>query len=703
MKTQYRLTEGRHDDAIQEMREMSGRWYDYFADCIEQFRDDKRFYNGEQWTSSEIQQYMSRHIQPLVYNLLKVMGRQIVAELKNMQPSITLLPADAMNVNNTQGLKLIQGMLRYIAFGAKAQLAYATALLNMISGGWGVLAINTDYSNPNTFDQDLFITAFQEPQNVIFDPLAQRVDKKDGNFCGSWEIFEVKDFERMYPDAEPVTGMGLIGATRGYTNLIAAKSVVVGKFFKKEKKTKTLLLLTNGQDYKIEVTKNDAEEANQQYIKMMTQMGYSLFDIPSLYEADKRKTQVSSIHCYKMTNSEILEHYDWECDDLPYIYVDCASSFQDGKQVTESFIYHARQPQKTYNYAMTNIVAQVNRARKGGMLMSGLQAAGNEEPFVYPERSTGLYIYTPDSSANGPPEYIPPEQIPAQLFELAQTAEEKVQKIMGLLDANRGEVPNQTSGLAIGRTIMQGNLSLVGLYQKLFDGMHSVGETVLKMIPKIYDTERVVSLLNEKGQQQSVTINQSIAGVGEFYNDVTDGTYRLEITPVANFAIQNQMVSDFIFKLAEVIPGAAPLVADYAASILEHPIAPELTERLQNLVPPPVLAKEKGLPPPPAPPNPQQQMMQAQIAKLMAEVQALKTKTQLQVQEFVQGQKEHAVETQLELNRQQIDQANIVADATATQVKANAEIQKAYLDRGTQHGLQILKGIQEKEAKRVLH
>jgi Phage P22-like portal protein len=681
---------------IEEARKDIAHHYNYFMTNISRFKEDKRFYNGEQWSGNEYDRYKSRHIQPLVMNQLKPIGRQIIGELKNMQPSIDLIPAFS-DSNAEEETNFYQNLLRKIAYDSNANQCYSVCMENQISGGYGVIGVLTDYINDKTCDQEIKIRLFNEPQNVGFDPLAQRKDKTDGNFCFTWEAINKEDFEKEYPDAEPICGVGLIGNPNVYSNIAATDSVIVCEYYKRKYKNKTLVVLSDDKQIKIEIYSDEVNEAQAQYAEYMIAQGANPLEIKPLEEKKRRKVRACEIMCYKMTNAEVLERSKWPSTRLPFVFVDCSSSFQDGKQITQSFINEAKQAQKTYNFAMTNIVARLNRVRGARYLMTEKQIAGYEETYRHPDRQTNVNKFNPDPLVPGAPQVVNPEAIPQQFFDLAMQAKEDIQSTLGIYEANRGEVPNQTSGVAIGRTITQANLSLVSLWQNLFDGMKSIGEIVLELIPVIYDTERVVSTLDAMGQQKSVKVNESTEdGVAK---DLTKAKFNLEVSPVANFTLQNQMETDFIKDIITLIPPAAPLLAEFMGAKIESPMRTSIVNRLRTLTPPNILQQE-GVevppPPPPTPPSPQDQLLMAQIQKINAETQAIQEKAGVDGQKTNFEQVKHQNENYLKSNQQAIDSKKIAADYAATMIKANTEVKKAMIDNHYK-SMDLIRKSQEKK------
>lgn len=610
------LSDKKKEKIIGECQKNIGRWYDYFSDNIRRFRMDKQFFRGEQWNYWEYNQYSMLGKVPYTMNKLKPLVRQLCGEQANMAPNINLMPNNIDDLSQKNAMFLTK-FVRALAYNSHADRAYSEAFLNQLVGGWGVLQVATDYEDPYNFDQKIEIRTVRDPLTVGFDPTAQKLSKSDGDYQFQYEIINKDDFEAQWPNAKVPPPGAIFGSQRDFLPQLDDKSVMIVDYYVKEYKTKTLVELTNHIDFKIDVLSEDVEETTEQYMQMMTARGMDLNLIPPLIEVNRRRTKLTFIHCYKLTMHEILEHYEWHSTKFPFVFVDGFSAYQDGRQYTESFINGARDAQKTYNYCMSEAINGLSRLRREQVWMTRTQAEGQEEWLKYPDRQQSHGEYTPDPQVNGgAPIFRPPEQLPEAFFQLAAQAEEDIYKTLGVFPANRGELPNQTSGVAIGRTIMQGNLAFVQLLQNLFNAMQVVGEIVLELIPKIYDSERIVATLDETGRSQSAPINQ--AQGDSILNDVTAGIYKLEVAPIASFAIQQEMVSEQLYKLAELNPQFTPVLGDLIASTIQSPIATSVVERLRNFVPPAILAKENGMPPPPPPPpNPQEvlgnQLMQAKI------------------------------------------------------------------------------------------
>lgn len=675
--TQKKISEEKKDEVLKELKRNKLRWYNAYNMNLQNFRTDKYFYMGQlQWDSYASSQYQQLGKTPYTFNLLKPIVRQLQGEMASMQPSISLSAHNAENID-PELLILMTDFLRGQLYHTKASEAYNECFINQCIGGWGVLEISTDYEDSYSFAQAIRVESSPDPLKVGFDPSAKLKTKTDGKFCYK-DYYMTKEEYRATFNKEPPPMGSMTGSPSEFMAVWDNDIVIVTDYYRREYKSKTLVQLSNNDNYMVEVLEKDVPAAQENYIKLMTTQGIEMDLIPPLVITNRRKTKVSTIHCYQCVWNEVLTHKIWAAKDLPMIFVPGNSLMQDGKEYTESYIQAAKDAQMSYNYAMSEIYNAIPRARREQVWMTRTQAKGHEEFLRYPDRQQSHGEYNPDPLAPNGPIFRPPEELPQSLFVAAQQAKQAVYDALGIMPVNGTELPNNLAAQTVGRIITQGNLTFAKLLNNLFDGMQQLGKIFLELVPKIYDMERIIHAVDAAGNSRSVLVNTVQNGQEKYMLDSM--VYHLEVKPVPSFAIQQEELRQNLFQLSQLNPQNAPLISDLIASTLNTPIAPLLVKRLQTLVPPNVIAAEKGMPTPPQPPNPQVELVQGQIAKLKAEemlaqtkANTLEVKNELLAQQLNQKHNESLIKAQLETQKVQ-------ADAQKTALQSSAEIQKAQLD-----------------------
>lgn len=679
-----KLSESKKEDLITEVRKNKYRWYSVFGINISAFRNDKYFYtNPQQWTTEGAENYRLLGKVPYTFNLLKPIVRQLQGEMSSMQPSISLSPRNHEKVD-AQLLIMMTDFLRAEMYHHKAADAYNECFLNQCIGGWGVLEIETDYEDAFSFNQSVKVTSSPDPLLVGFDPAAKTKTKADSEWQFKDYYMSKEDFKATY-HRDPPAAAQILGAQWEFIPLIDPDVVVVTDYYRTEYKTKTLVQLTNHSSYSVEVLESDINLAQESYMQTMMHSGMMPHQIPPLTIANRRRTKIKTIHCYKCVWDDVLEHKIWPSKWMPFVFVDGNSVTQDGRQYTESFINAARDAQMSYNYTMSEIYNGIPRARREQVYMTRRQAEGHEQWLRYPDRQQGHAEYNFDPLVPNGPIFRAAEELPQSLFLAATNAKQGVYDALGIMPVNGSELPNNLAAATVGRIITQGNLTFAKLLNNLFDAMQQLGETFLDLVPKIYDIERVVNIVDASGAVASATINTLENGQPK--NMLADFVYHLEVKPMASFAIQQQELRQNLIQLAQLDPQNPPLVSDLIASTLETPIAPLLAKRLNTLVPPNVTAIEKGLPaPPPAPPNPQVQLVEANIQKTnaqaalaQAKAQEASGKTSLAAQTVQQKNLQNQTSYQLEMHKMALEEAKLNVESQKTQLDNQTELHKAAL------------------------
>jgi hypothetical protein len=664
--------QGRADeDIISQCQKDIASWYAYFSDNIDNYRDNISFYSGNQWDKATAVSYASQHKPTLVIDLIGQNIRKMKGEQRNADVSPQAIGASVETSQHI--LDLTNGMIRKWLYDNESRDQFSVAYQSELAGGWGALQVYTDYENDHTFNQKAMLYADTDPIYVFFDPLAKSKYKTDGRFSGNYEIISREEFEKKYPDKQWVKA-SFLPDNAPYFALPGEDAGVIVRYYLREYETKTLIELSNGVNFKKECYSDEIEEVEAEYYALMETQGVPLLYVPPLEEVNRRQTDVSNIMCYVLTKQEVLEKYEWKSKRLPHIFVDGDSFYNDGRQWTRSFLESAKDAQRLYNYAMSEVAFGLKTSRREKLLMTPKQAAGLEEDLRNPEKVQGVLLYNPDPDAP-PPQALTGQEVSQSFFMAAQNAAQDVNKTLGMLDPVGGDLPAGSSGIAINRTLNQQNLTVVNFVSNLYGAMEEAAKIYLDLVPHIYDSERVISIRDEDNKTQRVAINKANE-YGEIENDmsqISEEIAGIEIVAGASFAAQKQMALQFLMQLYQD-PNTAPFIADLIPRELELSIAPLLEERLKYRVPPYVL---EGQPAPPPQPNPEIELKQKelQLKQMTIESDAAKHAQQVQLDKL--KMQLQAAEAQIDLVKEEMRGAT---EIKAAQINTHGEVVKSIAD-----------------------
>src|SRR5208282_5015022 len=131
------------------------------------------------------------------------------------------------------------------------------------------------------------------------------------------------------------------------------------------------------------------------------------------------------------------------------------------------------------------------------------------------------------------------------------------------------------------------------------------GRILLDLIPHIYDTQRVLMLLREDGSQYKTTVNQaqpSTAPVLDMhgnmiqepqvmppFNDLTTGKYDCVVDVGPSYASKRVEFVNSVMDLTQSNPQLWGVAGDLLVKNMDWPGAEDVADRLQVMLPPPIL------------------------------------------------------------------------------------------------------------------
>lgn len=648
------------DDARRNIRE----WYTYFSKNYVTGQSDKRFALLRQWSDSEAEEIKRLGLPALQFNKLYDYCKKTIGENRNITPALQVRSKkyvsdddDQKNIDLQKRINLMQNLLRSLAYNSESQLAYQTAFENAIYSGYGAVHIKYEYEDAHTFDKKISVCGVAIPEKAFFDPTSVKPTKTDGDYCGVYYTMDKRLFKKMYPDVPfPESFSEELPDQFWWSD---KDSITIVDYYCKHQFKRKLVQLDNGQ-----VLEKDKLD---EYMEMVAASGD-----PIPYVSEERDADDYKIVHYKLIRDTILEQSDHPSKILPVIFVDGDSFIWKGQQYTQSFVRQAIDAQRFLNYTGIAIAQGLKNARKEQFMVTKEQIKGFEGIWTNPELYQGALPYNYDAKA-GKPDKLPTSEIPQSLYQNYERANNDIQSVLGLYDANMGAPTSEVSGKAINAKQQAGNLASSIYRDNLIRAIEDVGRAILSMVPTVYDTERNVSLLSQDGQSSVARVNMPQAD-GTVKNDVREEIFDLSVEAGPSYALQKQAALELLMQLAGVNPNLFPLVADLIADNLEIENRPQLVERLRSLVPPAILAKERGDPPPP-PPGPSA-VEQAQMAQFQLKQKELDLKTQeAQSDAAIENRRVDVEEHKLVLDIQQneLDKIKVAVQAQDAQAMAHAK------------------------------
>lgn len=627
-----------NEELLKEARKRYKIAAEYDSDNHEAWNDDVEFLHGDQWPEGVEGERKLSGRPSLTRNRLPAFVGQLISDARQNSPSIQVHPMD--DSSDPELAKIYEGLIRQIESHSHADQAYDNALEHAASGGIGAFRITTDYTMHDSFEQDIKIQRITTPLAICIDPNANEYDKSDAMWMFYSEMIDDEEFEERWPDAEKVEWES--SGNGDERNFWKEKDQIrVAEYWVKEPKQKTLAQLGDGSV--IDITEKEIP--------------------PGLEIRSTRTVESYKILRYMLAGNQILEGpEEWPGRFFPFIMVYGPEVFIKDKIYYRSVHRYAKDAQRMYNYWSSAIAEKVALSPKAPYIGTVTQFEGYEEYWDAANTENRAYLpYNPDPLAPGPPQRNSPALLNSGELQAAEQCIEDMKATMGIFDASLGAQSNETSGRAIIARQREGDSATFPWIDNLNRSIQHAGRVLVDLIPKIYDSERVIRVLGIDEKEEFIPINKVVrdprSGEVFTFNDLTTGKYDVTISTGPSYQTQRLEAADQLIQLAQAVPSVAALIPDLIAGNLDIKNAEEIARRLKRTLPPGVLDPDDKDAPQPQGPSPQEQLALAEFQQKLKDMEIKGVKTQAEAE----GQKLDNAQKQLELAAQSGQLQELVA------------------------------------------
>lgn len=411
---------------------------------------------------------------------------------------------------------------------------------------------------------------------------------------------------------------------------------------------------------------------------------------------DKRPSKKHKIFHYKFAGEYELDKTEFPSEQLPLIFVDNNSYYdKTGKQITRSFFGDAKDTQRYINYLRTQsaYILKVSRYDQWIGSKKNVASLDTQRNWRDPNSTQGMITY--DESPSGTkPEQIRPPELSASLFQQYQLAIEDLYTSTGLYPARMGNNGDEASGKAIDARTRQGSYPTYVFFNSINRAIACGGSVVNEMVPRVYDTERVLALMTPDEGMKNITINKQNDEYGEqIENDIRKGTYQVRLKPGPSYEGQKQEALSSLREVIQVDPTSFNLIADLYADNLPLANTIEIKNRLKTRVPPEIIeaGKTGKMPPPPQGPSPEQMQMQMQQQQMQAEVQFKQQTLEIKKQELQLKAQQMQIDLEIEKQKLQAEEMQVMGEIEEGKMRYMAETQRTESDAAMAHADNLVK------------
>jgi hypothetical protein len=613
--------------------------------------EDLKFVNGDQWPV-ELQNSRNLESRPvLTINKLDTYCRQVTNQQRQQRPRIKVHATNTSADQKTA--EVISGLTRHIEVNSNADHAYDNGFDYAVRMGWGYWRVTTKYVREDSFDQEIYIEPVDNPFTIYWDPNSIAPDGSDAEKCLITTMMPKDVFRTLYPDLDDGTSFTQRGTGDSQSEWITKEDIRVAEYFYTVREKATLYQLSDG-------TSKFAD--GKDFFERISLSGLTVIG--------ERSSFKKTIKWKKMTAIEVIEERDWPGRYIPVVPCYGRHVVIGNKRKKFGMIRHAKDPQRMYNFWQTSITESIALAPKAKWIMAEGQDEGHENEWAQANIKSTAYLRYKQRDIDGqpapPPTRLQPEPPPAGVMAAAGAINQDLQAIMGIFDPSQMPTGN-ISGKALNGQQQQIDLTNYDYYDNLTRSIAHTGKIILDLIPKIYDSERVMRIIGDDGKPDLITLNQRNA-VGEVLNDVTVGEYDVVMETGPGYNSKRQEAVDSMMGMLSADPTLMQTAGDLIFRNMDWPGADVIADRLATLNP---LSQvdEKS----PVPPQVQMQLAQSkqQMEQMGQQIQQLQMMIK-QRQDIEQVKQDS--ETKRELMRQTAKAHNT---ETMAEVKVNDQNTRA--------------------------
>lgn len=656
----------KHQDQLGRIKTVVRNSHDYFKDNYDRYNEFRRFVFDSSLREDEITLLMTLNKPQLEFNITEAYISRLLGEFSKQEPDIEV-NADDEEKADWLTIKVVEAHLRHVMLDQKNHHTRYEIYKDLLSGGFGVLKVLTDYENPMSMNQ---IITFErcEPTLCGFDKVTKYSHKGDGRFC--YELFprSKDDFEAENPHIDIKTinfRRDLAGFNWSYRN-DKSDIILIADYYEKKTREKTIVQLRDGKVMTIEKYNKLIEEWND-------------ITVPPSIIGKPRKTMIDMICRYRLIENQVLEYEETDFEHLPLIFVDGNSVLvktpKNGniRQVCRPYVYHAKGAQRLKNFAGIALANEIENTVQHKFMVAK-EALPKEEDFMQAYKdvqkaSTLVYNSVHESDPNlpiqNPIREVQRVPAPPEIAQAFTGADALMQNILGSYDASLGINNNQLSGVAIVEGATQSNSAAMPYVVGYLQGWQRAAEIYVNLLPKYFTTPRTLPILDDDNKRQFVKINQE----GGMSMDFETNALNIIVKAGASFQIQKARTINMIKEVGSISPLFSQFIAEKGLPFILDNMDGKGIEQLKELTKQWTQEYEQQ----------KQAAMEAQQQQAQQNPQALKM--QVDMAKLQQDAQTNQQKFAIDLAKLQAQEQKVIADLRTSREAASVQLVKAQTER----------------------
>lgn len=622
---------------LREAKDRFRRCSDWEATARARFQDDLKFAEGDsvnmyQWPAA-VQNRLKDRVM-LTINRVRQHNLDILNDARQSKVAIKVRPV--RGGATYESAQLIEGVIRHIEYISNADAAYQHALAFAVKAGIGWMRIVTDYASETSFDQEIYIRRVPNPLSVYLDPDITEFDGSDATFGFVFTDMSEDAFNIAYPKLK---GKAKDTTLEPNTSWVMEDKVRVAEYFRCVQDKDRLVAYTDPNNPDAGQVTAKASEIDKELLALV-------IDDPTTMVRSIVRTKVEH---FTLVGDTIADEKVWPGKYIPLLRCIGEETIIDGQLDRKGHTRALLDQQRMANYNASGAV-EFGALQSKSPYITPLAAVEGIEEF-WKNANTADYAYLPfkhvDDEGNpipAPQKQQPPMSSPLymQAFEMAIS---QMYLASGQNQADFGQPGNEKSGVAIQQRQRQGDNATYHYLDHQSSMIRYAGKQLIDLIPKVYDTERLVKMRDEAGKETEVKIDpnapDAISGKEKIAQDAEAvilnpniGEYDVQSDVGAAYATQRQEAFAAYTQILTQNKELTAIIGDIAMRFADFPGAEEAAVRLRRMVPKQAL--EDG-------PSPDVMALQQQLQAMGQVVDGLQAKLADKMADHINTQEKNAV------------------------------------------------------------
>jgi len=611
------------DEIYDEAKDRFGHAEKWEQDSRRLFLDDLKFAeadpdNGFQWPNNMRRNRDIDQRPALTVNKVRQHNLQIINDGKQNKPNINIKPTgEGASFRSAQ---VFENIVRDIERKSNASVAYDIAFEFAVKAGIGYWTVDCEYVDDDTFDQAPRIKAVPDPLSIYLDPDIKERDGSDGRYAFEF-VDKPRDlFEKEHPQYMDLASINTMGSG---DNWLDRDHVRVARYWRRTEKRDRLIALEKP------VIGGEPDQIiwRESKIKEVIQDPETMRQLLAMPGTRKRRIITQDVEWFKIVGRNVVEQGKWKGKYIPIVRLIGEETVIDGKLDRKGHTRNLKDPQRIYNYWTSAAVEHIALQGKTPWIAAIEAIEGYETYWSTANRVNHSYLpynaIDDDGNKIEPPQRAPAPEMSNAYMKGMEVSGNEMMYASGQYQAQMGQNENAKSGKAINERQRQGDNATYHFTDNQGIAIRHTGNILVDLIPKIFDTKRVMMILAKDGKQHQITVDpqhpeahsveddaRTLEAVKSIFNP-NIGRYSVEADMGPSYATQRQEGFEAFTQIISARPELIPVIGDLYFKTADFPLADEAAERVKRTIPANILGEG---------PTAAETQLQGEVQKLTAMV-----------------------------------------------------------------------------------